>query len=61
MNFLRQENIVFVGDLLVQQRRNLAQRTTKIIMDDIEQTAAEHGLRIGSEVPGWPFEDLELH
>ena len=61
VNFLRfRENILFVGDLLVQSRKDLARRTTKKIMDDIDNTAAEHGLRIGTEVPGWPFEDLEL-
>jgi hypothetical protein len=60
-NCLRNDNIAYVGDL-VQKTEAEMLRTPNFgrkSLNEIKEVLAQMGLHLGSEVPGWPPENIE--
>lgn len=61
LNTLKNENIVYIGDLLQKTEREMMMMPNfgKKSLDEIKSALGQMGLLLGTEVPGWPPEDLE--
>jgi DNA-directed RNA polymerase subunit alpha len=60
-NCLRNENIVYIGDLVQKSEAELlrAPNFGKKSLTEIKAVLAERGLQLGVDLPGWPPDDIE--
>jgi len=61
-NCLKNDKIVYIGDL-VQKTEDGMLRTPNFgrkALNEIKEVLAQVGLKLGTEVPGWPPENIEV-
>jgi len=61
MNCLRNDNIVYIGDLVQKTEAELLRTPNfgRKSLNEIKEVLAQMGLHLGMEVPGWPPENIE--
>jgi DNA-directed RNA polymerase subunit alpha len=60
-NCLKNDNIVYIGDLVQKSEMDLLKTPNfgRKSMEEIKRVLATMGLSLGSDVPGWPPENIE--
>ncbi|GBD42475.1 DNA-directed RNA polymerase subunit alpha [bacterium HR39] len=61
MNCLKNDNIVYIGDLVQKTEAELLRTPNfgRKSLNEIKEVLAQMGLHLGMEVPGWPPENIE--